>query len=110
MKILPREHGATVIWFVSILALMLIITTVPPPQFLILFLVASVAILLSAGQITSRSQKLIRIQRNRLFLPVLSSSLTFILPLGEIIMFGILSGKVLLFGYFYSPTRLLVSR
>ncbi|MCL5318995.1 MAG: hypothetical protein M1503_12160 [Thaumarchaeota archaeon] len=38
---------------------------------------------------------MIRVQRNRFFLPILSSSLTLIMPLGELIMLGALSGRVL---------------
>ncbi|MBI2937480.1 MAG: hypothetical protein HYY22_04675 [Thaumarchaeota archaeon] len=94
MKILPREHGATVIWFVSVLASILVITALPSPAFLILFLAVSIAVLLSAGQLTSHSRTLVRIQRNRFFLPILSSSLTLIMPLGEFIMFGGLSARV----------------
>ena len=95
MKILPREHGATVIWFVSVLASILVITALPSPAFLILFLAVSTVVLLSAGQLTSHSRTLVRIQRNRFFLPILSSSLTLIMPLGELIMFGSLSARVL---------------
>ncbi len=97
MKLLPREHGATVIWFVSVLASILTITVLPSPMLLILFFIVSIAVLLSAGQLTSHSHTLVRVQRNRLFLPILSSSLTLIMPLGELIMFGALSERVLAF-------------
>lgn len=93
MKILPREHGATVIWAASILMSLLTLRASPPPMRLAIFLAAAIAILISAGQLTGRSQTLIRIQRNRLFLPILSGSLTLITPLGDAFMFGNISGK-----------------
>jgi hypothetical protein len=95
MRFLPREHGATVIWFASVIASLLISPVIPPPTFLIFFLVISIIILLSAGHITNRSPKMIRIQRNRFFLPILSGGVTTLMPLGVAIMFGAISEKVL---------------
>ncbi|MFQ6135420.1 MAG: hypothetical protein ACE5KU_06390 [Nitrososphaerales archaeon] len=95
MKILPREHGATVIWLSSVLAAVLTVPTFPSPTRLYLFLGVSTAILLLTAQLTRRSPTLIRIQRNRLFLPIISGSLTLITPLGYYIMFGTISTRIL---------------
>ena len=95
MKILPREHGATVIWFSSILAAVLTMPTLPDPTRLLLFLSVSVSALLFTSYLTGHSPTLIRIQRNRLFLPIISGGLTLTTLLGYYIMFEAVSAKIL---------------
>ncbi len=95
MKILPREHGATVIWLSSILTAVLTLPAFPPPIRFFIFLGVSLAILLLTAQLTGLSPKLMRIQRNRLFLPIMSGGLTLIMPLGYIIMLGTVTMKIL---------------
>ncbi len=96
MKILPREHGATVIWLSATLMAVLTMMPVSPSLLrLALFLGASVTILPLTARLTGRSPTLLRIQRNRLFLPIISGGLTLITPLGYYIVFGTISPKAL---------------
>lgn len=95
MRLLPREHGATVIWFSSLL---LAFGTLPEPLWVpgvVVFLAASVLVLVLIGRLTSESTAIVRLERNRTLLPVLSSLLTLIVPLGQVVMVGQLSLPVL---------------
>jgi hypothetical protein len=64
-----------------------------PPSIIgaIAFLAASVLVLFLTARITSGSVAIVRLERNATLLPVLSSLLTLIVPLGPIIMVGELS-------------------
>jgi hypothetical protein len=62
---------------------------------IVLFLVASLLVLLLLGRLTSRSAMMVRLERNRSLLPILSGLLTLIIPLGQILMVGQLSLRVL---------------
>lgn len=88
MKILPREHGATVIWFVSILASVLTIPFVPSISRISIFFIVSAVILMLTSYITNVAPILIKIRRNQIILPIISGGLTLITPLGHFIMFG----------------------
>jgi hypothetical protein len=92
---LPREHGATVIWFSSLLLAFGTLRERPWAPGVVLFLTASVLMLILTGTLTSGSIAVARLERNRTLLPVLSSLLTLIVPLGQIVMVGQLSLPVL---------------
>jgi hypothetical protein len=95
MRLLPREHGATAIWFSSML---LAFGTLRDPPWIpgaLLFLAASILALVLLGRLTSGSRVIVRLERNRTLLPVLASLLTLIVPLGQIIMVGQLHLSVL---------------
>jgi hypothetical protein len=95
IRILPREHGATVIWFSSLLLAFGTLRERPWAPGVVLFLTASVLMLILTGRLTSGSIAVARLERNRTLLPVLSSLLTLIVPLGQIVMVGQLSLPVL---------------
>jgi len=91
MRLLPREHGATVIWFSSVLLAFGTLREPPWTPGVIVFLAASVLAPVITGRLTSRSTVILRLQRNQIVLPVLSGLLTLIVPLGQIVMVGRLS-------------------
>ena len=94
MRLLPREHGATVIWFSSLL---LTFGTLREPRWapsVMVFLAACVLVLFLIGKPTSSSVAIARLERNRTLLPILSGLLTFIVPIGQIVMAGQLSLRV----------------
>jgi len=95
IKLLPREHGATAIWFSSLLLAFGTLQGRPWPLGVVLFTAASVLLLILTGWLTNGSIIIIRLQRNRSLLPVLSSLLTLIVPLGQIVIVGQLSRTVL---------------
>ena len=88
MKLLPREHGATAIWFSSVL---LALGTLEKPPWLpgvVVFLVVSVITLVATGMMTSGSRFIARMEHNAFLLPVLSSLLTLLVPVGQILIVG----------------------
>jgi hypothetical protein len=95
MRLFPREHGATAIWFASLLLAFGELREPPRTPSAVVFLVASVLVLVLIGRLTSGSRVIVRLERNRTLLPVLSGLLTLIVPLGQIIMVGQLSLPVL---------------
>jgi hypothetical protein len=95
MRLLPREHGATVIWFSSLLLAFGTLREPPWVLGVVLFLAASVLALVLIGRLTSGSVAIARLERNRTLLPVLSGLLTLIVPLGQVVMVGQLSLPVL---------------
>ena len=95
MRLLPREHGATAIWFSSVLLAFGTLRELPQILGVLVFLTASVLALVVIGRLTSRSVVIARLERNRTLLPVLSGLLTLIVPLGQIIMVGQLPLPVL---------------
>jgi hypothetical protein len=95
MRLLPREHGATAIWLSSLLLAFGVLREPPCILGLIVFLAASLLELVLTARITSGSLAIVRLERNATLLPVLSSLLTLIVPLGQIIMVGQLSIPVL---------------
>ena len=95
MKLLPREHGATAIWFSSVLLAFGTLRELPWIPSVIVFLAASVFALGLTAKVTGGSVAIVRFERNVTLLPVLSSLLTLIVPLGQIIMVGQLSIPVL---------------
>jgi hypothetical protein len=95
MRLLPREHGATVIWFSSLLLAFGMLRKPPSSAGFAVFLAASVLGLLLTGELTSRSTVVVRMERHAILLPVLSGLLTLITPLGQVLMVGQLSPSVL---------------
>ncbi len=94
MRLLPREHGATAIWFSSLLLAFGTLRQLPWIPGLIVFLAASVFALGLTARITSGSVAIVRLERSATLLPVLSGLLTLIVPLGQIMMVGQLSVPV----------------
>jgi hypothetical protein len=95
MRLLPREHGATVIWFSSLLLTFGALREAPWAPGVVVFLAASVLVLFLIGRLTSGSIVIVRLEQNLILLPVLSGLLTLIVPLGQIVMVGRLSLPVL---------------
>lgn len=95
MRLLPREHGATAIWFSSMLLAFGALQEPPRIFGAVVFLAASVLVLVLIGRLTSGSMVIVRLERNRTLLPILSGLLTLIVPVGQIIMVGQLSLPVL---------------
>jgi len=95
MRILPREHGATGIWLASLVLAFASLSGPPPLVGLAAFIVISILALLVLGQITASSAELIRLERNRVILPLASGSLTMIVPLASLIMAGQLPVAIL---------------
>jgi hypothetical protein len=95
MRLLPREHGATVIWFSSLLLAFGMLRKPPSIAGFAVFLAASVLALLLTGELTRRSTVVVRMERHAILLPVLSGLLTLITPLGQVLMVGQLSPSVL---------------
>jgi hypothetical protein len=95
MKLLPKEHGATAIWFSSLLLAFGTLREPPSIPSVIVFLAASVLTLVLTARITSDSAAIVRLERNATLLPILSSLLTLIVPLGQIIMVRQLSIPVI---------------
>jgi len=93
VKILPREHGATVIWFASILTAFLTMSTYPSVLNILIFLSVSFAILILIAQMTSFSLMIIQMQLNEFILPIITGLLTSITILGYYIMFETVSTK-----------------
>jgi hypothetical protein len=95
MRLFPREHGATVIWFSSLLLTFGTLQEAPSALGVVIFVAASVLALVLIGRLTSGSTLAFRLERNLILLPVLSGLLTSIVPLGQIVMVGQLSLPVL---------------
>jgi len=95
MKLLPREHGASAIWFSSLLLSFGILRQPPWALGVVVFVAASLLTLIVTGRLTTRSKVIARLERNSTLLPILSSSLTLLVPLGQILMAGQLSLPVL---------------
>lgn len=95
MRVLPREHGATVIWLASLLLAFGTLREPPWALGVVVFLAASVLALVLIGKLTSESKVIVRLERNLILLPVLSGLLTLIVPLGQIVMVGQLYFPVL---------------
>ncbi len=94
MRLLPREHGATAIWLASVVLAFLILPEVPGLLPTAAFVGLCLAALLLVAALTGRSAVLIRLERNPNLLPALSSPLTLIVPLGHLIMAGLLTRTV----------------
>ncbi len=94
MRLLPREHGATSIWFPSLLLAFGTLKELPSIPGVITFLAASVLAIGLTARITGGSVAIVRLERNAILLSILSSLLTLIVPLGQIIMVGQLSISV----------------
>ena len=95
MRLLPREHGATVIWFASLLLAFAALRK-PPNWFgLIVYVGVAVVALVLLGRFTKRSAMVARLERSRVLLPALSASLTVLIPVGQLLMVGQLSRPVL---------------
>jgi len=95
MKLLPREHGATTIWFSSLLFAFGTLREQPWIPAVLAFLAASVLALFLVGRLTRGSIRVARLERNSILLPVLSGLLTLIAPFGEIVMVGQISLHIL---------------
>jgi len=95
MKLLPKEHGASAIWFSSVI---FALTALPkPPWFpgIVIFLVVSIIALVVTGRLTGGSKIIMRMERNAFLLPVLSSLLTLLVPVGQMLMVWQLSVQFL---------------
>jgi hypothetical protein len=89
MRLLPREHGASAIWFSSLLlAFGTLREERPSISGVIVFVAASLLVLVLTARVTGGSVAIVRLERNAILLPVLSGLLTLIVPLGQIIMVG----------------------
>jgi len=88
MRLLPREHGASAIWFSSLLLAFGTLRQPPWVPRVVVFLAVSVLALIMTGRLTTRSRVIARLERNPTLLPVLSSPLTLLVPLGQILMTG----------------------
>lgn len=88
MRWLPREHGATVIWLASVVLALLTLPEVPDAIGSAVFALGSLTALLLLAWLTSRSAVLVRLERNPVLTPVLSSPLTLIVPFGRLVMIG----------------------
>ena len=86
MRILPREHGATAIWFSSLVLTMATTVELPSPAALLVFAIVALSILIVLGRLTRSSATLIKIERNRIILPVVSGFLTLLVLLGHWIL------------------------
>jgi len=95
LRLLPREHGATVIWFSSLLLAFGTLQDVPRIPGVVVFVAVSLLVLVLIGRLTSGSIAMARLERNRTLLPVLSGLLTLIVPLGSLVMVGQLLLRVL---------------
>ena len=93
MKTFPREHGATIIWFASILTTFLTMSTYPSILNILFFLFFSFTILILIAQITRLKLIITQMQLNWLILPIITSLLTSITILGYYIMFETVSTK-----------------
>ncbi len=71
MGILPREHGATVIWLSSLILALANLDEAPSAIGLAVFVTASVAALVLLAKLTGGSATVIRIERNIILLPIL---------------------------------------
>lgn len=85
-KLLPREHGATVIWLSSSIVALLSLHRPPEPARLLLFMAVSTAFLEAAALITRSSRTVLRAKGDPVLLPLMSSSLTLVAPLGTYLM------------------------
>ena len=83
---LPREHGATVIWFSSTILALLPSCGINDYTRIILFLFASIFILKIVAVIGKSNTTLIQAERNPVFLIILSSILTLIMPFGNFLI------------------------
>ncbi|MDP7658126.1 MAG: hypothetical protein QF812_02840 [Nitrososphaerales archaeon] len=93
MKIFPREHGVTVIWFASILTAFLTMSTYPSILNILFFLFVSFTILILMAQMTRLKLIITQMQFNGLILPIITSLLTSITILGYYIMFETVYAK-----------------
>jgi len=94
MRLLPREHGVTVIWLSALILALTTLPILPPLQLVTAFLTASLIILIALGWLTSSSPTLMRIERSRV-LPITSGGLTVISPLGYFIMVGRITPEII---------------
>lgn len=95
MRVLPREHGATVIWLSSLVLALGTLREAPGVVGLVAFVVASALALVLLAQLTSRSVAVMRMERDPILLPTLSGALTLVVPLGHLAMVGRLPAEVL---------------
>jgi len=95
MRVLPREHGATVIWLASLVLALGAITATPSPVRLAAFVTAAVLALLFLARLTSGSVAVMRMERHAVLLPALSGFLTLVVPAGELVVLGRLTPPVL---------------
>ena len=83
---LPREHGATVIWLSSTILALFSSCVINDYVRLTLFLFASISILKIVAVIGRSNTALIQAERNPVFLIILSSILTLIMPFGNFLI------------------------
>jgi hypothetical protein len=95
MRILPREHGATVIWLASLVLALASLTATLSPVRLAGFVAAAVLALVLLGRFTSGSVAVMRMERHAVLLPLLSGLLTLVVPVGELVMLGRSSPPIL---------------
>jgi len=91
MELLPREHGATAIWFSSLLLALGSLREPPSPLRALGFLAVAVLTLIFIAKLTSNSKSIARSERNSTLLPLFSGLVTLVAPLGQIMMTGWLS-------------------
>jgi len=86
--LLPREHGASAIWFSSLLLPFGTLRQPPWAAGVVVFLAVSMLALILPRTMTAHSKVIARLERNPALLPVLSSPLTLLAPLGQTLMTG----------------------
>jgi len=80
---LPREHGASAIWLSSTILALLSLCEINDYARLLLFLFASIFVLKIVAVIGRSNAALIQAERNPVFLIILSSILTLVMPFGN---------------------------
>ncbi len=95
MRLLPREHGATIIWLSATICAVATLPAMPSPVHLLFFIGASILFLVFIGFITSNSKVVMRMERNRVVLLLTSGLLSLIIPFGHLIMFWQITMRVM---------------
>jgi len=110
LTILPREHGATMIWLSATLLAFATLPEAPPALPAGLFLALSATALLALGAATRASRAILRLERSRTVLPALAGGLTLLTPAGHLAMTGGLAASIAgTWGVFYGSTVLTVA-
>ena len=76
------------IWLCSLVLALAALTEMPDSFGLVLFIAATVLALILLGQLTGSSARLMRLERDTVLLPMMSSLLTLLVPLGHLFMLG----------------------
>jgi hypothetical protein len=94
MRLLPREHGATVIWACSVMLAFAALPALPAPLPALAFLALALVVLLAVSAATFGSRAVRRLERHGTLLPAASGALTALFPAGHGVMAGTLAPPV----------------